>query len=169
MFVEAPRYLFVGRIHSQREIRRQHGRRMFFRFVVRIGDRGGAIFRFPLISAGRTLGQLPFVVEQVLEETVAPFGRRLRPGDFWAAGDGVGAKAAAKFAFPAEALIFKRGAFRLRTDQRRIARAVGFAESMAAGNQCDRLLVVHRHAEERLADILGRRDRIRLAVRPFPD
>jgi len=63
------------------------------------------------------LVQLPFVVEQVLEETVAPLGRRLRPGDFRAAGDGVGSETGAKFALPAEALIFERGAFRLRTDQ----------------------------------------------------
>src|ERR1700746_1713612 len=42
---------------------------------------------------------------------------------------------------------------------------VGFAEAVAAGNQRDGLLVVHRHAAERFADVLGRRDRIRLAVR----
>ena len=44
---------------------------------------------------------------------------------------------------------------------------MGFAKSVAAGNQRDGLLVIHRHAEERLADVLGRRDRIRLAVRPL--
>ncbi len=44
---------------------------------------------------------------------------------------------------------------------------MGFAEGVAAGNQRDGLLVVHRHAEEGFADVLGRRDRIRLAVRPF--
>ena len=60
-----------------------------------------------------------------------------------------------------------RAAFRLRADQRRIAGAVGLAEGVAAGDQRDGLLVVHRHAEERLADVLGRRDRIRIAVRPF--
>ena len=60
-----------------------------------------------------------------------------------------------------------RAAFRLRADQRRIAGAVGLAEGVAAGDQRDGLLVVHRHAEERLADVLGRRDRIRIAVRAF--
>ncbi len=44
---------------------------------------------------------------------------------------------------------------------------MGFAEGVAAGNQRDGLLVVHRHAKEGFADVLGRRDRIRLAVRPF--
>ena len=44
---------------------------------------------------------------------------------------------------------------------------MGLAEGVAAGNERDRLLVVHRHAEERFADVLGRRHRIRLAVGPF--
>ena len=124
-------------------------------------------FRLPLLRAGRALRQLPFVLEQVLEEVVAPLRRRLRPGDFRAAGDGVGAEAGAVLALPAEALILDGAAFRLRADQRRIAGAVGLAEGVAAGNQRDGLLVVHRHAEERLADVLGRRDRVRIAVRPF--
>ena len=41
------------------------------------------------------------------------------------------------------------------------------AERVAAGDQRDRLLVVHRHALERLADIPRRGERVRLAVRPF--
>ena len=41
------------------------------------------------------------------------------------------------FAFPTEALIFKGTGFRLRTDQRRIACAVGLAEGVAARNQRD--------------------------------
>ena len=44
---------------------------------------------------------------------------------------------------------------------------MGFAEGVAAGNQRDGLLVVHRHAEERFADVLGRRDGVRFAVRAF--
>src|ERR1700730_10272412 len=44
---------------------------------------------------------------------------------------------------------------------------MGLAEGVAAGNQRDRLLVVHRHAAQRVADALGGRYRIRLAVRPF--
>src|SRR6476620_5582488 len=68
---------------------------------------------------------------------------------------------------PAEALILDGAAFRSVADQRRIAGAVGFAEGVAAGNQSDRLLVVHRHTEERFADVLGRRDRVRFAIRAF--
>ena len=43
--------------------------------------------------------------------------------------------------------------------------AVGLAERVAAGDERDGLLVVHRHAAERLADVAGRRHRIRVAVR----
>src|SRR6478736_7779407 len=68
---------------------------------------------------------------------------------------------------PAEALILDGAAFRSGADQRRIAGAVGFAEGVAAGDERNGLLVVHRHAEERFADVLGRRDRVWIAVRPF--
>ena len=52
-----------------------------------------------------------------------------------------------------EAMGFKT--FGFRTDERRVAGAMGLAEGVAAGNQRDGLLVVHRHAEERFADVLG--------------
>src|SRR5204862_7358977 len=38
---------------------------------------------------------------------------------------------------------------------------------MAARDQRDSFLVVHGHAEERFTDVPRRRDRFRLAVRPF--
>ena len=167
IFVEAPRDFFVGRIEAQRQVGRQHRRHMLLRLVEGIRNSGFRILRLPLLGAGRALGQLPFVFEQVLEEVVAPFGRRLHPGDFGAAGDGVGADAGAVLALPAEALIFQRTAFRVRSHQRRIAGAVGLAEGVAAGNQRDGFFVVHRHAEEGFADVLGGRERVRIAVRPF--
>ena len=68
-------------------------------------------------------------------------------------------------AFPAEALILDDAPFRSWADQRRIASAVGLAEGMAAGDQRDRLLVVHRHALEGLANVDGGGNRIRLEVR----
>jgi len=49
----------------------------------------------------------------------------------------------------------------------RIGGAVRLAERVSAGDERDGLLVVHRHARERLANILGRSERIRVAVRPF--
>ena len=45
--------------------------------------------------------------------------------------------------------------------------AMGLAECVAAGDQRDRFLVVHRHAAECLADVAGRRHRVGVAVRPF--
>ena len=44
-------------------------------------------------------------------------------------------------------------AFGFGTDVGRRARAVGLAERVAAGDERHRLLVVHRHAAERLADV----------------
>jgi hypothetical protein len=42
---------------------------------------------------------------------------------------------------------------------------MGLAEGVSTGNQRDGFFVIHRHARERLADIPGRRDRVRVAVR----
>ncbi len=44
---------------------------------------------------------------------------------------------------------------------------MGLAEGVAAGDQRDGLLVVHRHAREGLADIARRGERVRIAVRAF--
>ena len=89
------------------------------------------------------------------------------PDHFEAAGDRVTCLARAVFAGPAEALFLDVAAFRLWTDQCGIAGAVGFAEGVAAGNERDGLFVVHRHAREGLANIPRRRERIRIAIRPF--
>ena len=70
-------------------------------------------------------------------------------------------------ALPAKALILDGATFRLRTDQRRITGTVGLAEAVAAGDQRDGLFVIHGHAKERLADVLGRRHGVRIAVRAF--
>ena len=91
---------------------------MALRRVVRIRNRAGAraVLRRPLMRAGRALGQLPFVAEQVLEEVVAPLRRRRGPGDFQAAGDRVTAVAGAEAVLPAEALLLDVGAFGLGAD-----------------------------------------------------
>ena len=44
---------------------------------------------------------------------------------------------------------------------------MGLAEGVAARDQRDGFLIVHRHATEGFADVRGCRDRVRLAVRPF--
>src|ERR1044072_7858207 len=101
---------------------------MLLRRVEGIRDIGLAVFRLPLLGAGRALRELPFVLKQVLEEVVAPLRRRLGPGDFRTAGDGVTAYAGLVLALPAEALILQCAGLRLRSDQRRIAGAVSLAE-----------------------------------------
>jgi hypothetical protein len=63
------------------------------------------------------------VAEQIFEEVVAPLGRRLRPGDFRAAGDRVAALARAIAADPAQALFLDGGSLGFRADQRRISPA----------------------------------------------
>ncbi len=126
-----------------------------------------ATLRRPLMRTSRALRQLPFVAEQVLEEVVAPLRRRRGPGDFQTAGDRIIALARAKAALPAEALLLDGGRFRLGTHMGRRAGAVGLAEGVTASNERHRLFVVHRHASKSLADILGRRERIRIAVGAF--
>ena len=55
VLVEALRDLCVGRIHPQGEVCREHHRRVPLRRIVRIrhGACAGAVFRRPLMRAGR--------------------------------------------------------------------------------------------------------------------
>src|SRR5271157_2945153 len=119
------------------------------------------------MRASWALGQFPIVFEQVLEVVVAPFRRRRGPNNFQAAADRVIPFARAKFVLPAEALLLDAGGFRHWADiLARIGSAVGFSESVTAGNERNRLLVIHRHAGERLSDIACRGDWVRLSIRP---
>src|SRR6185437_11048243 len=68
---------------------------------------------------------------------------------------------------PAEALLLDGCGLRLRADVVRTDRAVGLAERVAADDERRRLLVVHRHAAEGLANVACRGEGIGLAVRPF--
>jgi len=75
---------------------------------------------------------------------------------------------AAIAALPAEALLFGVGALRFGTDVLAgIGSAVRFTEGVTSGDQGNRLLVVHRHAGECLANVARGGERIRLAIRPF--
>src|SRR5437879_12558342 len=105
------------------------------------------MLRFPLMRAGRALGQFPFVAEQVREEVVAPLRWRRGPDDFQAAADRVAAFAASIGAFPAESLLLDGGAFGLGADiLARVGGAVRLAERVSAGDGRTGILVVHRHA-----------------------
>src|ERR1700679_849642 len=113
------------------------------------------------MRTGRALGQLPLVAKEVREEVVAPLGRRRGPGNFETAGVGIAPLSGAEAALPAEALLLDGGGLRFRADIACGARAMGLAERVPAGDERHRLLVVHRHAAERLANVQGRRGRLR--------
>src|ERR1035441_4452661 len=118
------------------------------------------------MRTGRALGQFPFVAEQVLADVVAPLPRRRTPSNFQAAADRVVAVAAAIGVVPAQALLLDGGGLGYGADILvRISSAVGFAEGVAAGNERNRLLVIHRHAGERFADVPCRGKGIRVSIR----
>src|SRR5690606_9420154 len=69
---------------------------------------------------------------------------------------------------PTKTLLFDVGSLGLTTYiLRRIGGAVALAERVAAGGERDRFVVVHRHALERLANVLRGSERIGVAVRSF--
>src|ERR1041384_2805043 len=68
---------------------------------------------------------------------------------------------------PAETLRLERRRLGIGSDVRCGAGAVRLAEGVPAGNQRYRLLVIHRHAAEGLANVFLGSERIRLAVRAF--
>ena len=104
------------------------------------------------------------MAEEVVEEAVAPLGRGAGPRDLEARRDRVGALARAVRALPAQPLPDDRAALGLQADVVAGCCAVGLAERVSAGDQRDGLLVVHRHPLERLADVVGRLERVGLAV-----
>ena len=167
VLVEALRDRRVDRIHPEREVRREHHGGVRLRRVVGIrnGPLGGLVLGRPLPRAGRTLRELPLVAEEVVEVVVGPLRRGARPGPFQAAGDRVLALALAESVLPAETLLLEGSPLGLGPDVlARIGGAVALAQRVTAGDQRDRLLVVHRHAGERRPDVLRGGERVRLAV-----
>ncbi|MNZ25735.1 hypothetical protein D3C78_429050 [compost metagenome] len=75
--------------------------------------------------------------------------------------------AAAVVAHPAQALGFQGGGFRLGPLVGFGGGAVGLAEGVATGNEGDRLFVIHGHAAEGGADVLGCLHVVAAGVRPF--
>ncbi len=74
VLVEALRDRLVDRVEPQREVRRQHHRRVPLRRIMRVGHSvlGSGIRRSPLLRARGARGQLPLVLEEVVEEPVVP-------------------------------------------------------------------------------------------------
>src|SRR5579863_2831503 len=74
----------------------------------------------------------------------------------------------AKFILPSETLVLDVGAFWfVAYILSGNASAVGFAEGVTAGNECDGFLVIHCHAGKSFPDIACCGDGIRLSIRPF--
>ena len=127
----------------------------------------GAFFAFHCSAPAGLLVSSHSYLEEIIEKMIAPLRGRLAPGYFGTSADCVSAEALAILALPTETLILDQRALGLRAEERRVARAVGLAESMAAGDQRHGLFVIHGHARERLADVAGRCDEIGFAVGPF--
>jgi hypothetical protein len=137
---------------------------------VRVRNRAftGAVLRLPLVRTSGTLGELPLVAEEVREEVVAPLGGRRGPRHLETAGDRVAAVATFVAALPAEALQLEACAFWLDADMcAGIGGSMRLAEGVPSGDERHRFFVVHRHSAERLANVPGRGDGIRLAVWSF--
>src|SRR5215467_10361859 len=101
---------------------------MVLRRVMRVRHRSGSssVFRDPLVRACWTLCKFPFVLEQVLEEVVAPLSWSRSPSDFEAAADRISGFAGFEFALPPQPLLLDGGGFWLRTHIVRWASSVGF-------------------------------------------
>jgi hypothetical protein len=164
---EAARYLVVDRVYAKRHVRRRHHRRNAL--AGRVGGGREILFarvhRRPLLRAGRASGKLPLIIEQQVEIVAVPADRVRRPGAFEPAGDRMVGNSALVAAGPAQALLGDVGALRFGADLGRIARAVALAEGVTAGDERDRLLVVHAHSAERLADVAGRLRRVGVTAR----
>ncbi len=137
-----------GRHHRRHALaRRMGGRSQGFRRIAH---------RLPLLGARRTADQLIVVIQQHVEIGHVPGDRRRGPGPFDARGDGVVADAAGVARNPAEPLLGDVGALGTDAHLGSVAGAMGLAEGMAPGGQGGRLLVVHAHAGEGLANVAGR-------------
>src|SRR5215475_15079398 len=159
MLVEALRDRPIDRIDLQRKVRREHHSGLPLRRIMSIGRGGhyatGIRLGSVLLRTSRTRRQLIVVLVQVVQEPVVPLRRVTGPGALEPAGDRVVALAGTKPGLPAEALLLQAGAFRFGTDVLGIrSSTMGLADRVAADDKRNRLLVIHRHAAERLSNVL---------------
>lgn len=152
---EAARDLLVGRVDTERQISRQHSGEMLLVGVKGIRNEWLSVLGNPLRSASGALGELPLVLEEVLEVLVAPLGRGLGPNNLETRCNGIGALARVVAVLPSEALSLNASASRLGTNVAVRSSAVGLAKGVTTGDESDSLLVVHGHAAEGGADVVG--------------
>src|SRR5262245_42969812 len=105
---------------------------------------------------------------EVLQESVVPLRRVIGPRAFEAARDRVRSLPAAEFVLPSEPLLLNAGALRFGADVLKGGGcAMSLADRVAADDERESLLVIHRHAGERLTNVLPGQGRIRGAARPL--
>ena len=105
---------------------------------------------------------------EVVEEPVVPLRRRIGPRALQPAGDRIGAFAAAKAVLPAEALLLQAGTLWFGTDVAICwGSTMSLADRVAADDERKGLLVIHRHAAERFANVLCCKGRIGVEARPL--
>ena len=170
ILVEALRDRRIDGIHLQRKVRREHHWGVPLRRIVSIrhGPLGLGIRGSVLLRTGGARRQLPVVLMEVFEVPVVPPCRLVGPGAIQPAGDRVGALTAAKPVLPAEALLLQAGALWFETDVLGgRGGTMGLADRVTADDERNGLLVVHRHAGERLSNVLRCKGRVRVAARPL--
>ncbi|CRK39328.1 hypothetical protein BN1708_001577 [Verticillium longisporum] len=117
-------------------------------------------------GASENIGKLVWVLEETARDLLV-LGIEAHGqigGHLETAGDGVGTLARLVPVLPTEALSLKRGTFGLGTNLVVGAGAVGLAEGVATGDESDGLLVVHGHAAECGADVVGSSNRVGVAI-----
>src|SRR5262249_6844147 len=137
MLKESARDFLVRWVEAQRKVRGQHRRSVTLGRIMGIGDLActRAVLRCPLICTSRAPGEFPVVLEEILEEVIAPLRGSFGPGDLETAADCVTAVTFSQFVLPSEALVFDFCALGFCADVvGRNASAVSLAERVAAGN-----------------------------------
>ena len=133
--------------------------------VVRIRDDGISTLGDVLVGASRGLLELPLKLVQVLEVLVAPLGGCAGPSDLQAGCDCVGTLAGTVSVLPAEALVGKVGTVGVCASVLGGSSTVCLSEGVATNDQGSGLLVVHSHAAEGCADVVGSGNGVRDSVR----
>ncbi len=154
----------------KRHVRGGHNGRVELALDMRVRDRRmqRLVSWHPDDGAARATSCLPLEIEEILQVERGPLSGGLRPGAFEAAGHGVLSIALTALVLPAKTLLFQGCAARLHAHAvLGIVCAMHLAKCMTAGGQCNRFLVIHRHATERDADVRGGGQRVRITLRTF--
>ena len=130
----------VDRVELEGEVGRQHHRGVPLGRVVSVrhGVLGLGVLGRPLLGAGRALGELVVVGEQVVQEPVVPLRRLVGPRALEPTGERVGAVAGLVAVLPAQALVLDGTALGFGTEVLLTDCTVGLADRMAADDEGER-------------------------------